>query len=167
MRRLVCVFMVLFAAGAAAATQHIEIYEMGDKDVWPFELGDGTKIWANGACVVEKDKCNQLDVPTIVDSVNAAHNDLGEPVGIAGTNGSATVHVLLHQDPNLPGAAHDSELKAILLAPQRRRAKDAIYHEMGHAFFDKHVGDSSCDGDDCTDAIVEHWGLRVGAKIDT
>lgn len=157
------------ASWSTAGTQHIEIYEYKGS-AWPPRWVESVVLWKDGCVAIDESMCTD-SVRGIATEVYEAHRHLKEPVGDRGEDGSGTIRVFIHGNANEqnvydPSGAiylHSSVARGGTRDRPRRRT---IYHEMGHAAFDKHIGTRTCRHS-CTPELVQHWGVDEGLALIT
>ena len=168
--RSACLAMCCVAASwSIAGTQHIEIYEYKGS-AWPPQWVESVVLW--------KDECVAIDESMCIDSIRGiatevyeAHRRIKEPVGDRGEDGSGTIRFFIHYNANKqngydPAGAIYLHSTVAGGGSRDRPRRRTIYHEMGHAIFDKHVGTRTC-GHSCTPELVQHWGVDEGMALIT
>ena len=146
---------------AMAETQHIEIYRYTGHS-WPPQIEDATLLWRDGCAALIETMCTD-SVKALVADIAEANTTLGEPVGFNGD----TIRFILHSAAGQERSSYAPDSNSIYMHSSVAAGwnrdfprKSAVFHEMGHAFFDKHVGRRFCTS--CSRGNIEHWGVDEG-----
>ena len=147
---------------AMAETQHIEIYRYTGHS-WPPQIEDATLLWRDGCAALIETMCTD-SVKALVADIAEANTTLGEPVGFNGD----TIRFILHSAAGQERSSYAPDSNSIYMHSSVAAGwnrdfprKSAVFHEMGHAFFDKHVGSRFCTS--CSRGNIEHWGVDEGS----
>ena len=138
------------AAGGADAYQDVTIY------VPSFIRGGPPQaIWKDGTCLVAKERCDGNSAETLGDYVQRSHGQLGKSVGDA----TGRIHILVTKDLAWPGQYREDWIDIKIDISQVPAVRsDGVPHEMGHAFYDDHIGTKT----GYTHDVLEHWGTDEG-----
>ena len=105
----------------------------------------------------KKEACEAIYAEVLADNVQSAHGELGESVG----DSKGRVHVLVTSQMSAPGSYRSRDdliLRREDVTQVPSVSTDSVYHEMGHAFVDKHLRTRTGGSRD----VLEHWGVDEG-----
>ena len=154
---LVAAWAVCLSAAWADADQDVSI-------LYPLDPDDPSiVIWRDGSCLgpLVAIACTLAKAKELDAAVQRAHRELGESVG--DHEGRIRVEVTERLRNEKALGEYDSVGDLIRIKKTGSQVStDSADHEMGHAFFDKHVTTHTGGSDD----VLEHWGADEGfAKI--
>ena len=90
---------------------------------------------------------------------------LGGAIGLENDYGGRTLHVIVFAS-GLDRAHYGRDFKSVHLPRGwQHGGKGAVHHETGHAFFDRYLKTTTCNGSadyPCSETLVEHWGVDEG-----
>jgi len=116
---------------AAGGEQHVEIYMA--RSSLSANPSEHTPIWKNGDCLeTTRSECETARASTIADYAEKTRQKLGEPVGVLGDAGSATMRFIVW--PLDVGASYSADHDSIVMG--NAGIAGNVSHEMAHAFFD-------------------------------
>ena len=157
---LVAAWAVCLSAAWADADQDVSIlYPLDPDDPWDPPI----EIWRDGNCLgpLVKVACTLAKAKELDDAVQRAHKELGESVGDHTDRIRVEVTERLRNENAL--GEYDSPNNLIRIKKTGSQVStDSADHEMGHAFWKKHIRTRTGGSDD----VLEHWGADEGfAKI--
>ena len=156
----VTAWAVCLATAGAGADQDVSIlYALDPVDPWDLPI----EIWRDGKCLgpLVEVACSLAHAEELEDAVQRARKELGESVGDHTGRIRVEVTTKLRNENAL--GEYDSLKDLIRIKKTGSQVStDSTDHEMGHAFFDKHLKTRTGGSDD----VLEHWGADEGfAKI--